>query len=80
MTGMRNHLLVHNIQNVQSVSQDEPPLKKHIAQSLITRFSKKQSLDEIIVRLAAEDRFTYLKIRQSKFIRSSLQGKRFRSY
>ena len=77
-TGLRNHLLIHNIQlGLNHISDNEPPSKKHSTQSLLPLFSKKQSLDEVIARLAAEDCFSYLKISQSKFIRSSLQEKGF---
>ena len=77
-TGLRNHLLIHNIQlGLDHISDNEPPSKKHSTQSLLPSFSKKQSLDEVIARLAAEDGFSYLKISQIKFIRSSLKEKGF---
>ena len=77
-TGLRNHLLIHNIQlGLDHISDNEPPSKKHSTQSLLPSFSKKQSLDEVIARLAAEDGFSYLKISRSKFIRSSLKEKGF---
>ena len=44
---------------------------------MLPSFSKKQSLDEVIARLAAEDGFSYLEISQSRFIRSSLKEKGF---
>ena len=38
-------------------------------------YTNQQSLGEILSRLAAEDGFSYLRISQSKFIRSSLSAK-----
>ena len=77
-TGLRNHLLIHNIRlGLDHISDNETPPKKHSTQSLLPSFSKKQSLDEVIARLAAEDGFSYLKISQRKFIRSSLKEKGF---
>ena len=77
-TGLRNHLLIHNIQlGLDHISDNEPLSKKHSTQSLLPSFSKKQSLDEVIARLAAEDGCSYIKISRSKFIRSSLKEKGF---
>ena len=43
----------------------------------IIEYRKQQSLGEILAQLAAEDGFSFLRIAQSKFIRSSLSAKGF---
>ena len=63
----QNHLLI-----LDHISDNEPPSKKHSTHSLLPLF-----LDDVISSLATEDGFCYLKIRKSKFIRSSLQEKGF---
>ena len=73
-TGLRNHLMVHDIQPCK-IQKEDPIPKRHAAQNSITLFSKKETLDEVIARLAAEDGFSYSKICQSKFIRSALRDK-----
>ena len=75
-TGLRNHLMIHNIQ-LNTSHELPPPMKKLHTQTSITEFSKRESLDEVIARLAAEDGISYLKISQSKFIHSALCARGF---
>ena len=55
------------------------PKKLH-AQTSITEFSKQETLDEVIARLAAEDGISYLKTSQSKFIHNCIACKRIYFY
>ena len=72
---------VHNIrfadpQDIQEINSAKRTKTKDNQHS-IREYRKKQSLGEILVRLAAEDGFSFLRIAQSKFIRSSLSSKGF---
>ena len=46
-TGLRNHLMVHDIQACK-IQKEDPIPKRHAAQNSITLFSKKETLDEVI--------------------------------
>ena len=51
-TGLRNHLMNHNIL-LNTLQELPPPMKKLHKKGYITEFSKRESLDEVIARLAA---------------------------
>ena len=75
-TDLRNHLMVNDIQPCKIQNEDPIP-KRHAAQNSIILFPKKETLDEVIAKLEAEDAFSYSKKCQSKFIRSALRDKVF---
>ena len=52
-------------------------MKKLQTQTSIIEFSKRETLVEVIARLAAEDGISYLKISKSKFIHSALRARGF---
>lgn len=68
------HLKTHNILQPSSVKRPNPdsqqnPVKR---QKLITDYSKKQSIEEEIARMASESNFSFNQIATTKFIRESL--------
>ena len=80
---LRKHLIsVYNIrfadpqEDIQEINSAKRTKTKD-NQHFILEYRKKQSLGEILPRLAAEDGFSFLRIAQSKYIRSSLSSKGF---
>ena len=81
-SALRKHLIsVHSIKltDAQEDKQDMQAKRVRIKdnQHSIIEYRKQQSLGEILAQLAAEDGFSFLRIAQSKFIRSSLSAKGF---
>ena len=82
-SALRKHLFsVHNIkfddaQEAKGNTFSNKRIKLDDKQVSLLDYTNQQSLGEILSRLAAEDGFSYLRIFQSKFIRSSLSAKGF---
>ena len=82
-SALRKHLFfVHNIklddaQEAKGDTFSSKRIKLDDKQVSLLDYTNQQSLGEILSRLAAEDGFSYLRIFQSKFIRSSLSAKGF---
>ena len=74
--GRRGHFDAYDIQPCK-IHKEDPIPKRHAAKHSITLFSNKETLDEVIARLAPEDGFSYSKICQSKLIRSALRDEGF---
>ena len=67
------HLIkIHKVHIPASEDQKEEPPAKKVKQSKITAFVKKQSVEEVMAKLAAKDGFTFHAIANSSFIRKSL--------
>ena len=70
---MKYHLIkIHEVHIPASEDQSEEPPAKKVKQSKITAFVKKQSVEEVITEMAAEDGFTFHAIANSSFTRKSL--------
>ena len=81
-SALRKHLFsVHiKLDDAQEAKGDtflNKRIKLDDKQVSLLDYTNQQSLGQILSRLAAEDGFSYLRISQSKFIRSSLSAKGF---